>query len=330
MSFFRPPASRLAVLALACGVFLAPAAWSQTINKTARLVLGFPPGGSADVVARLVAERLRGVYAPNVIVDNRPGAGGRTAAEHVKAADPDGSTVLMTPSGMLTVFPRVYRSLGYDTFRDFAPVTSAASLGFAVTAGPALPQDVRTFPQFLKWARANPNAASYASPGAGSAPHFAGIMLAHSSGVSLTHVPYKGAQPMVQDLLGGQIAVGIVPISDALPHVRAGKLRALASTGAQRTRFFKDVPTAMELGFRDIDVETQLVIVVPAKVPARVTDRLGTLIRAGQQSTEVQERIVQLGMDPRASTAGEVGRFLRADYDRWARVVKASGFKADY
>jgi tripartite-type tricarboxylate transporter receptor subunit TctC len=329
MNPLRALVSTLAVLAIACGACFAPAAWSQTINKTARIVVGFPPGGTADIVARLVADKLRGVYAPSVIVENRAGGAGRTAAEHVKGADADGSVILLTPRAMLTIFPHIYKSLGYDPLRDFAPVTAAGDFPFAVAAGPALPGSVRTLPDFVKWARANPQGAAIASPGAGTGPHFLGVTLARTSGVSLTQVPYKGAQPAVQDLLGGQVPVAIVPIGDALPHARAGKLHLLATTGPQRSSFFKDVPTVKEAGFRQIEAVEGFVIVVPVKVPALVADRLGTLIRAGQQGAEVQERLAQLGLEARPSTAEELGRLLKADYDRWGPIVKASGFRAE-
>jgi tripartite-type tricarboxylate transporter receptor subunit TctC len=316
-------------LVFVCGACFAPAAWSQTINKTARIVVGFPPGGTADIVARLVADKLRGVYAPSVIVENRPGGAGRTAAEHVKSAEADGSVVLLTPRSMLTVFPHLYQSLGYDALRDFLPVTSAGNFPFAITAGPAAPDTVRTLPDFIKWAKANPKGGAFASPGAGTSAHFVGLVLSRSSGVSLTHVPYKGAQPAVQDLLGGQVPVAVLPQGDVLPHVRAGKLRVLATTGSQRSPFFKDAPTAKEAGFRQIEAEEGFVIVVPAKVPPLVADRLGTLIRAGQQSADVLERFGQLGLDARPSSAAETARLLKADYDRWGPIVKASGFRAE-
>jgi tripartite-type tricarboxylate transporter receptor subunit TctC len=328
MASVRPRICVLAAFTLVLA-FCAASVSAQTLSKNARIVLGFTPGGSADTVARMVADHLRGVYAPNVIVENRPGGGGRTVVEHVKASEADGSTILLTPRAMLTIFPHLYKTLGYDPFSDFTPVTAAAGYAYAIVAGPALPDEVRTLPEFLKWAKANPKGAAFASPGPGTAPHFVGVMLARASGVNLTHVPYKGALPAVQDLLGGQVPVGIVPTSDTLPHVRAGKFRVFATTGPQRSRFLKDAPTAKELGFKQVDAEESFVIVVSSKVPARVADRLGTLIRAGQQSQAAQERLAQLGIEAQSSTTEELTKWLKADYERWGPIVKASGFKAE-
>ena len=302
---------------------------SQTGAKLVRVMNGFPPGGSADIVTRLIADKLRGSYAATVIVENKPGGGGRTVLEQVRTAEPDGNTIVLTPTAMLTIFPHVFRKLGYDALRDFTAVGSAATFVTAVTAGPALPASVKTLPEFLEWAKQNPRDASYGSPGAGTSLHFVGTMLARHAGINLNHVPYKGAAPMIQDLLGGQIPVGMAPIGDAVQHARSGKLRVLATTGTQRSRFLPDVPTAREAGYAEVVAEDYFAFFVPARTPQDVIENLGRAIREALQSAEIRERMGQLGLDARSSTPAEMNDIVRAQFNAWAPVVKASGFTAD-
>ena len=326
--------SRRLILAAAGGLALALtgiSAWSQTPaqGRVVRLMNGFPPGGSADVVSRLIADRLRGAYAPNVIVENKPGGGGRTVLEQARTADADGSTIVLTPTAMLTIFPHVFKKLGYDTFRDFTAVGSAATFVTAITAGPGLPANVKTLQEWLAWAKQNPARASYGSPGAGTSLHFVGTMLAARGGVNLNHVPYKGAAPMVQDLLGGQVPVGMVPIGDAVQHAKSGKLRVLATTGTQRSRFLPDVNTAREAGFQDVIAEDYFALFVPSKTPQDVVEKLGAALREALRSNEVRDRMAQVGVDLKSTTPAEMADIVRAQFNTWAPIVKASGFSAE-
>jgi tripartite-type tricarboxylate transporter receptor subunit TctC len=314
--------------AVAAAAFAAPAL-SQVQAKVVRVMNGFPPGGSADIVSRMVADRLRGTYASTLIVENKPGGGGRTVLEQVRTADADGTTIVLTPTAMLTIFPHVFRKLGYDALRDFTAVGSAATFVTAITAGPGLPASVKTLPEFLQWAKQNPASASYGSPGAGTSLHFVGTMLASHAGIPLNHVPYKGAAPMIQDLLGGQIPVGMAPIGDAVAHARSGKLRVLATTGTQRSRFLPGVPTAVEAGYPEVIAEDYFAFFVPSRTPAETVETLGRAIREALQSPELRERMAQLGLDPRASTPAEMNEIVRTQYRTWAPIVKASGFTAD-
>ena len=326
--------SRRLILAAAGGLALALtgiSAWSQTPaqGRVVRLMNGFPPGGSADVVSRLIADRLRGAYAPNVIVENKPGGGGRTVLEQARSADADGSTIVLTPTAMLTIFPHVFKKLGYDTFRDFTAVGSAATFVTAITAGPGLPANVKTLQEWLAWAKQNPASASYGSPGAGTSLHFVGTMLAARGGVNLNHVPYKGAAPMVQDLLGGQVPVGMVPIGDAVQHAKSGKLRVLATTGTQRSRFLPDVNTAREAGFQDVIAEDYFALFVPSKTPQDVVEKLGAALREALRSNEVRDRMAQVGVALKSTTPAEMADIVRAQFNTWAPIVKASGFSAE-
>ena len=301
-------------------------AQTPALAKPARIVVGFPPGGSADLMARALAQQLAG-YAPSVIVDNKPGAGGRIALEALKNAEPDGSTLVITPSSMVALYPHVYKKLSYDPLKDFTPVAMMASFPFVLTVGPLVPAQVKTVAEFLAWCRANPKLAAYASPGNGSTPHFAGVALARAAQVDLTHVAYKGGAPAMNDVLGGQIAANMAVISNALPLLQTGKLRALAITGAVRSPALPEVPTLIESGYRDVLVTEWFGVFLPARAPADLSVRLNAAVRDALGTRAVQEVLAKASFDAAApSTPAEFGRMLKAEIDRWGAIVKASGF----
>ena len=230
--------------ALAAAAMTAPHVLAQ--DRTTKILVGFPPGGSVDVIARLLAEKMRVSLNQNVIVDNKPGAGGRVALNEVKRAAPDGQTLILSPSGALVIQPWLYSNLGYDPIKDFTPISRVTTFDFAITAGPAAPAgDLKAV---LAWMKANPTKANYATSGAGTVPHFAGLLLGQAAGVPLTHVAYKGGAPAAQDLIGGQIPLMVDTASETLEHHKAGKVRILAVTGEQRSKALPDVPTLKELG----------------------------------------------------------------------------------
>ena len=230
---------------------LAPRAFAQELPRQISVIVGYPPGGGTDLLARQVAEGLRGTVAPAVIVENRPGAGGRIAAEYVKNAKPDGSVLLFTPAFPLLIYPHIYPKLPYDTLRDFAAVGIGGRSMLCLSVGPAVPASVKTLAEFAQWAKANPQQALFGAP-PGSSQHFAGQLYARSAGVPLTYVAYKGGAPAMQDLLGGHLPANVSPVSEALPHHAAGKIRILATTGAKRPRLLPDVPTMQELGHGEV------------------------------------------------------------------------------
>ena len=224
---------RFVAAAAAAGASIAAPrrAHSQVVGKLTRMIVGFAPGGSSDVTARLLVDQMRG-YASTIIIDNRPGAGGRIAVETAKAGAPDGSVLLLSPASMIVLYPHLYKPLGYDPVQDLVAVTTVCAFPFVLSVGPLVPRDVRTLADFIQWCKANPKLASYGTSGAGSMLHFAGMMLARAANFDFTHVPYKGASPALQDLLGGQVASTVGVLGIALPHIQAGNLRALAMTGA--------------------------------------------------------------------------------------------------
>jgi tripartite-type tricarboxylate transporter receptor subunit TctC len=315
--------------ALAC-LPIAPLAQAQTAtDKTARIVVGFPPGGAADAVARLLADQLRGSYAPTVIVDNKAGAGGRIGAQAVKAGETDGSQFLLTPASILTIYPHVYKKLGYDTLADFTPVSSVATVTFAFSVSSAVPASVKTVADYVAWAKANPKEANYGSPAAGATPHFVGTMLGKAAGLQLNHIPFKGGAPLVSDLLGGQIQAGVNVLPEVLPHAQSGKLRILAVSGAKRSRFLPNVPTFAESGFKDVAADEYFAVFAPAKMPAELVAKLNAAIQKALTAKPMIEGLEKLSFEVVGQSPAEFGKIVKGELDRWGPVVKASGFSSE-
>ena len=318
-----------ALTALLLLILIGPPVAAQPIGKPVRIVLGFAPGAVADTVARVVAERIRGSYAPVVLVDNRPGAAGRTAVELMKSAEPDGSQILFSPSGMLVVAPHLMRRLPYDPLNDFMPVMGAARTTFALTIGPLAPSSVRSLTDLARWARENPKLASFGAPGPGSGPQFLGLSLLRELGLTLDYIPYKGMGPVTQDLLGERLAVGMLTVVDAQAQMKAGRLRVLATTGPSRSRFLPEVPTAAEAGLRGIEADEWFGLFLPVKTAPEVVERLHAALREGLNQAEVRERLAQVGAETMISPATEFRQFVRSDHERWGRLIRASGYKPE-
>jgi len=321
---------RRKILFAAAAATLAGRAWGQGTPRPVRIIVPFPAGGSTDVLARLIADKMRSNnYAPSVIVENRVGASGRTGVEAVKNAEPDGTTLLFTPDFLMTVYPHSFRKLSYEPLKDFVPVAIVASSGLALAAGPALPAEIKTVRDYLTWAKANPKQASYATTAAGGTPHFVGVMLSQAAGVELTAVHYKGGGPSLQDLIGGQIPVSVNPIGELLPQLKGGKIRILAITSARRSRFLPDVPTMAESGFPNIQLSPWLGFFAPARTPADVVKRVSNAINDAVQSGDTQQNLFKFGMESAAATPIGFGEIVRQDLEKWRPIVKASGFSAE-
>ncbi|UUZ74793.1 Bug family tripartite tricarboxylate transporter substrate binding protein [Polaromonas sp. P1(28)-13] len=290
-----------------------------------KLLVGFAPGGSVDIVARLLAERLRPLLDQQVIVENKPGAGGRLVLGEVKRAPADGNTLVISPSGALVISPWLY-PLNYDSVKDFTPIARVVTFDFAVTAGPAAPAgDIRAV---LNWLKANPVRANYGTSGAGTVPHFAGVLLSQASGVPLTHVPYKGGAPAVSDLLGGQIPIMVDTASETIEHHRAGRLRILAVTGNARSPVLPDVPTLKEVGI-DATAEAFVGLFAPAGLPADKVKRLSDAMAEVLKAPDLQARIREIGLNTNYAGPQQLGETQAAELRRWERPIKASGYKAE-
>ena len=292
---------------------------------TARILVGFPPGGTTDAVARRVADKLRGVRAKTVLVDNKPGAGGRLAVEELKRSPNDGSVMLMTPAAMITLYPHLYTKLSYG-IDDVTPVCTACQLSFGFGVGPAVPDSVKNIKDFVAWAKAKPDMANYGSPGAGTPPHFIGALLCKEAGVDLRHVPYRGSAPGIQDLLGGQVSAFTSPIGDYLPHLKSGKLRLLATSGAKRARFAPDVATYTEQGYKDLEFSEWYGFFLPGKAAPDLVQQLAAAIKAAVAAPDVIEGFAQLGLEASANTPAELAAAVRRENQAWGPVVKRVGF----
>lgn len=310
--------------ALAAAALAAPAVFAQ--DRTLKILVGFPPGGSVDVIARLLAEKLRASLGQTVLVDNKPGAGGRVALNEIKKAAPDGQTLVLTPSGALVIQPWIYSNLGYDPTKDFTPVSRVVTFDFAVTAGPGAPQgDLRSI---LGWMKNNPTKASYATSGAGTVPHFAGLMLSQVAGVPITHVPYRGGAPAAQDLIGGQIPLMVDTASETLEHHKTGKVRILAVTGEQRSRALPEVPTLKEIGV-NMAADAFFGLYGPAGMPQDAVSRIDRAVADALKDPTIQDRIYALGLVPAHGSAADLGATQAAHLKKWEAPIKASGFKAE-
>jgi len=323
--------ARIAALAaglLFCAAAAAPAfAQEVKFDKPIRILVGFAPGGTADIIARVVADKMGATLGQPVIVENRPGAIGRIAADAVKAAPPDGTLLMVQPIGPMAVVPHVYKDITYDPLKDFTPVAIGATFQFAIAAGPM--SGAKTWQEFAAWAKANPGKAGYATSGAGSLPHFFGVLLGKGIGVEMTHVPYKGSAAYANDLLGGQVASAVDAIADLTELHRAGKVKLLASSGAKRSTAVPDVPTFNELGVTGVEAMGWFGFFAPAKTPKPIVDALNSAINKALQSPDVAAKLSGLGMDPATGTPEQFAKTLADDYNKWGPIVKASGFKAE-
>lgn len=302
---------------------------AQAQSGTAVIWSGFPSGGLGDQVTRPLIDRLRGKWPQTLVLDSKPGAGARIAVDFVKRAAPDGNTLLQTPSSPMTLYPHLYKKLTYDPLADFVAVASLVEYCFSFTAGPGLPAEIRTVADYLKWAKANPAQANYGIPAAGSALHFAGMLLTKASGTDMKSVPYKGGGPLLQDLLGGQVPVSFNVVSEVMPHIRSGKLRSLGVTSGQRWPALPEVPTLAEQGYPDIVLVEWLGWFMPAKVPADTVQRLNAAVREALQAPDMVEVVAKLGLRQRLSTPAEFAAMVKADVERWGPIVKATGFTAE-
>jgi tripartite-type tricarboxylate transporter receptor subunit TctC len=303
-------------------------ACAQVINQTARVIVPFPAGGSTDMLARIMADGLKGPYAPTTIVENRVGGAGRIAVDYVKGAEADGSVMLFTPDFLITVYPHSFKQLSYDSVKDFTPVAVCAKSALCISVGPAVPAAVKTLSDFLQWCKANPKTATYATTAAGGTPHFAGLMLSQESKIDMTPVHYKGGAPALQDLIGGHVSSSVNPVGEAMPFAKAGTIRVLAVTSPQRSTFLPDVPSMKEAGY-NVVIEAWLGALVPSKVPADIVGKLNLAIKNIFTAPDVTQKLAQLGNESAYQTPAEFAATVKADIERWGPVVKASGFVAD-
>jgi tripartite-type tricarboxylate transporter receptor subunit TctC len=307
---------------------IAATAEAQAID-TLKIVTGFAAGGTSDTTCRRLGEKLRGTYAKNTVVENRTGAGGQIVIQSLKTAAADGTTLLQTPMSMLGIYPHIYKKLPYDPIADLTPVSLACVFDFALAVGPAVPASVTNVSQFIAWCKANPSGANFGSPAAGSVPHFIGALLSRATGVDLKHAPYRGTQPAIVDMLGGNISAVSGPVGEFTQHVIGGKARLLATSGANRNKFAPTIATYAEQGLKELTFNEWFGLYTVAKTPADIVQRMNAACREAIASKEVVDGLAAFGLEAQSSTPAELTAMLKADTDRWGPLVKAIGFTAE-
>ena len=290
-----------------------------------KILVGFPPGGSADVLARMVADALKDDFGP-IVVDNKPGAGGRIALNMTKAAKPDGQTVIILPSGPMVLFPHVYKKLDYDAVKDFTPISQIARFQFGVVSGPA--SNVKTVAEMVAKAKTDPNSASYGTPGAGTLPHFMGVLMEQSAGINLNHIPFQGGAPANTALLGGHIGYKFDVVSETAEMHRAGKVRIIAVTGNQRDPQVPEVPTLKESGV-NMDATAWFAMYGPAGLRGETLARLEKAMMKIARDPATKEKMVKLGYEVIGSNSNDLAAAQRADLARWEKPIKATGVQLD-
>ena len=304
----------------------ASTAWAQAYPaKAVRLVVPQAPGGGNDSIARLIGTRLSQSLKQQVVVDNRAGAGGLIAAEHVAKSPPDGYTLLLGNVATLTIIPNVQKNVPYDPFKDFEPVSLIASAPLLVVVHPSLP--VKSVKDLIALAKAKPRDLNYASNGVGSSTHLATELFKVMTNTNMTHVPYKGLAPATTDLLSGQVQVMFSSAVAMLPHVKSGRLRGIAMTGSTRSKAIPEIPTVAEAGVRDYEAGSWYGILAPARTDKAIIDVLAREIAAAVQSKEIQERLINEAVIPVGNTPAQFAAHIRKEHARVAQVVKSSGAK---
>jgi tripartite-type tricarboxylate transporter receptor subunit TctC len=296
--------------------------------KPVRVIIPFPPGSSTnDILGRALSQRLSEALGQQFVVDNRPGVGGNLGSEMAAKAVADGYTLLIGTNGPIGISPHIYKTLGYDPLKDLAPITLYAMVPYAILVNATV--KANTLNELITLARSSPGKLLYASSGSGGTPHLCMEMFKRQAGIDITHVPYKGGAPATIDLLAGQVQVFCPGLPPVLPHVKSGKLRALAITTPRRTQFLPDVPTAGEQGHPQLDVNSWVGLLAPAKTPPAIIEKLHATITRIMATPEMKTHVVNNGADPIAMGPADFSAFLRSESAKWAQVAKAANLRID-
>ncbi len=319
--------TRSAAAVLALALCLRGAGAGAFPDKPVRFVVGFTPGGPSDILARALGQKLAERWGQQVVIDNRPGAGGNLAAEIVAKSPPDGHTWLLGNNSILATNQSLYRRLNYDPVKDFAPVALVAIQPNILVVHPSLP--IKSVAELISFASKNPGKLNYASSGSGAAAHLAGELFKAMAGVDMVHVPYKGAQPALTDVISGQVQLMFATSASVVPYVRAGRLRALAITTARRSALMPELPTMSDSGVPGFEATTWHGVVVPVATPAPVVEFLNEEIRSVLKQPDLRERLGSLGAEVAAGTPKEFADYIAREIPKWAKLVRDSGATAD-
>ncbi|HXL12642.1 MAG TPA: tripartite tricarboxylate transporter substrate binding protein [Bradyrhizobium sp.] len=323
--------SRCAVVAFAFALGSAGAsgdAKAQAFpNRTITLVIPFAPGGSTSIVGRVIADRMSQLLGESIVVDNRPGAGGTVGTKLVAKSEPDGYTLLLGYTGTLAIGPSLYKNVGYDPRKDFAPIGMIGHAPNSLVVHPSFP--AKTVAELIAYAKAHPGQVNFGSAGVGTVSHICGEYFAQAAGITLVHIPYKGTAPALTDVLGGHIPMAFAPIPAAHANVSGGLLRALAVTSASRSTLLPDVPTISEAGLPGFDVSLYYGLVAPAGTPRAVIDKLNKELKAALASEEVKKQLSQDGTEITPGTPEDYAAFIDKDEKKWSQLIKASGLEQE-
>jgi tripartite-type tricarboxylate transporter receptor subunit TctC len=296
-------------------------------TKPVKIIVAFPPGGGTDIVARLIAPKLSDTWGQPVIVENRAGAAGVIGTEAAAKSEPDGHTLFMATMGNMTANQHLYPKMTVDPLRAFAPITKVVDVHFVFMANPSLPAN--NVQELIALAKRKPGEIAYSSSGAGGAPHLAMELFKQQAGVDLTHIPYKGSAPSITDLIGGRVMLTMDSLVQSLPHIKAGRLKALAVLGPKRSALLPDVPTVAESGLPGYALTNWFGLLAPAATPADRISKLHADVVAVLRDEEVQKKIAALGADVVGNSPQEFGAAMRAESAQWAEIIKSAGIRAE-
>ncbi len=313
------------LLAQASGLALAQ---DSPPYSLAKILVGYTPGASSDTTARRLAEGMAGRYANNVIVENKSGAAGRIAVDALRMSRADGTVLLLAPASTLTLLPHTTQ-VDYDPFVDLVPVSLACTYSLGMAVGTNVPSSVKSVADWLDYVKSHPAQANYASPAAGTTPHFIGMQLAKLSGTDLRHIGYRGIQPAMMALLSGEVSSYLTPVGDFLPYVREGKLRLIATSGAERSRFAPDVPTFKEQGFQELVFTEWYGVLLPKATPQTIVTRAHGEVASVVDSKTFSEALAPLGLEARSSSPADMKAMVAAGYMRWKDAIRKTGFSVD-
>ena len=314
-----------ALLMAAAMAVVFPVAAQNYPTKPVRIVVVSTPGGSVDTLARAIAPRLASKWNQQVLVDNRPGAGGAIAAELVAKAPPDGYTLMMGTIASLATNVSLYKSLPYDPVKDFAPITLVATQNLVLLVHPSIPS--RSVKELVALAKKQPGKLTFASAGNGVGGHLSGELLKLLAQIDILHIPYKGVQPAMMDVVGGQVTMVFASIASGMAQVASKRLFPLAVTGSQRSPAAKDLPTMVEAGIKGYESTTWYGLLAPANTPADIVSRLNAEVVAGLKSPDLNERLSREGMDPVGNSPAEFAKYMQSEIDKWRKVIKAAGIQ---
>ena len=328
MKIFSGNLIKTVCIVLAGSVLSISSALGQTYpNKPITIIAGFPPGGSADLLARMVSQKLSVALNQSIVVENRTGAGGTIAASAVAKANPDGYTLFLGSAATQSIAPAVYKNLSYQSPQGFQPITMVAQIPVALVVNPGV--KANTVQELLTLAKNQKDPLTYASSGTGAIPHLAGELFQQSTGIKLTHIPYKGAPLAMTDLISGRVDMMFDNLPTVLPNIRGGKLRALAIAGSKQTRALPNVPTLAELGIRGAEVTSWFGVFAPNGLPQPITKRLNDEMVKILATNEVKDQLFEMGAEPFILPTDEFVKFLDSDIKRWAKLVKEASIQVD-